>query len=832
MVHRSRARLPLPFALGCLLVAGSCSTPSDPKALVNLLEHQGICLADFENTLSFEHDLDSVFWYDFPSKATFDAHRDAGDYESWTDWTESAERFGDETHVLVLQGTRGDFAEAQVVSGIHEDEHAQKQKVVFGCLLTLRSSEPTPGAPAAESELLRLGVELREPFVYWDGLGVLHSTSHPHVFAVVESTPEGPRLTSLFRAAHESIPFAHRRCLLVGDAEARAAERFGTPTLAEAAHWRALYEKAALAGISQASQAIARVDAACRASLRDAIAACAACAPDAPPLARARAVSALASAVASHGPSDPTANQAVRLERQRLVEVLERAATLARDGGDRFEADLLDWLALRPLGATAEDAEKESQGQSLALEWIADAHAKSALDRLRLQAVLARDATRSTLSPDFRTAVRTALSDWFAAAGHEARAKGLHATAAGSYLIADALAEAKRRDESRASLLLVSGALGGKENARGLLDLARVEGLQLLATVFPFVGSIDVTTEAWGRRVGAHEFADLLRDMPIADPRALGLDPGSAEDQKTFAEQAELLVPDVQVPLLTVSVSPSTVTDVQSTTDKEVRSGQVVTRTEHSNDAAVEAWAAEVNALAARIQSLDRDIDGARGDSARVSDTETWTSVLHGDTHTYSLTSTFESMNSAVARAQAMGRVEQLSAERDRLQARLSSLRARPPSGTEVRFTTGLVRCEIEYQHWKIKYTNEVRIEGDGAPVQLTIETTATRHYARNAASPVLGIEAADEWTSEARIRERPPISSSSDQRVVQFALRRHLAHRVDTLREAIEKSALTEEQRATELDWLTYFTTPTWKPDDPESQGQGRVVALARAHW
>lgn len=341
-----------------------------------------------------------------------------------------------------------------------------------------------------------------------------------------------------------------------------------------------------------------------------------------------------------------------------------------------------------------------------------------------------------------------------------------------------------------------------------------------------------MTSQSWGREVGAHELAEPLHDMPIADPRALGLDPGSGEDQRSFAENADVLAPGVVVPILAVSVSPSTVTDVQLTTDKQMRSGQAVSRTVRSNDAAVEAWVAEVNALASRIDALDADIAAARGDSARVTGTETWTSVLHGDTHTYSLTSTFESMNSAVARVQALGRVEQLAAERDRLQTRLVGLRARRPSGTDVQFSTSEVRCEIEYQHWTIQYTNEVRMAGGAEPIKLTIGTTLKRHLTRNQACPALGIEATNEWTSEERIRKDPPIGKDSQVRVVQFALRRYLAQRVDALRTEIGARELTEDERTAELGWLTYFTTPIWKPDDPDGKGQEQVIALARAHW
>lgn len=142
------------------------------------------------------------------------------------------------------------------------------------------------------------------------------------------------------------------------------------------------------------------------------------------------------------------------------------------------------------------------------------------------------------------------------------------------------------------------------------------------------------------------------------------------------------------------------------------------------------------------------------------------------------------------------------------------------------------MHCEVALQHWTIKHTNVVRIEGGAEPVTVTVETTVQRHLARNAAAPSLGIEATDEWTTEDRLRKDPPLGKDQEQLVVQCALRRCLALRVDALRTELGARTMPEADRAAELAWLTYFVTPTWKPDDPDSEGQGRVIALARAHW
>ncbi|MBL8737954.1 MAG: hypothetical protein JNL12_16085 [Planctomycetes bacterium] len=836
MDHSPRPNVSRLAVVASCVLAAACSAPRAEKPIVNLLERAGICLADFEIGLSFASDLNNCFWFGFPSEEELAAHRDAGDFVSYA-WVEDA-RFagssGPGANVLLMDGTRGDFAQARVVTGRYEDETGSVQRVVYGCLLTLRAAAAGPGPATADGELARLGVELREPFAYWHGLGVLHSTSKPMVYALIEPSSGGPRVTSLFRAAHERIPFANGECLLVADLEAKAAERLGEIRYG-GPPWRSRYEAAAAAGIPEAARAIAQVDAARTTALQAAIAACAACPANAVPTTRCKAVAELAAKVRSLGPTDPRANEALRAERAKLASTYARGEAAVRENGDRLEARLLAWLVSRPLAEDVHELAMELDGQVWVLDWIGTTRDKALLDRLRLHAELARTAgphgVTAEFTTQFQTQVRLALADSFEAAGREAAGKALHATAAGRFLIADSLCEPGRRTPERQSLVAVAGGDGGEPRPQGALQLARTEGLQLLARVFPFVERCDVTVEAWGKECGAHEFADLLQEMPIADPQALGLDPGRGEEQLRFAHHADLLVPGLSVPLLTVSVSPMAITDVQVTTDKEERVGEVVSRSMAANDAAVDAWIAEVNGLTSRIDALDSSIAAARGD-VRVTGTTTASTALFGDTRTYTLTSTFESMDSAIARVQAMGRVEQLSAERDRLREQLVGLLGRRPSGSRVELSTSKVRCEIEYQRWTFKFRNVVRIEGGAEPVTMTIETAVQKSFARNRASPVLGIEAADEWTTEDRIRKDPPIAPDSRQKVVQFALRRCLARRVDELRDEIRARDLAEEDRVDELGWLTWLVTPVWRSEDPESEGQGQLLALARAHW
>lgn len=826
MVHCPRPRLSRSIVV-CLALVAACAAPRDDKALVNLLEHEGICLADFDNGLAFESDLLSVFWHGFPSEKEFAAHRDVGDFTSFA-WIEE-ERFSDP--VLLMDGTRGDFLQARVLTGPFSED-GQEKRVVYGCLLTLRSNATGPDAPTVEAELARLGVTLGKPFAYWRGLGVFQETSTPQVYALVESMPDGPRITSLFRSAHETIPFLNGACLRIADIESKAGERLDPRRNYNHEHWRWVYEDAAAAGIAEAARALANLATTNAAEMQAAIAASAECPADAPAATRCKAVAVLAAKVAALGPSDPAANEALRAEHAKLAETLQRAANATRESGDGFEADLLDWVAARPLGEDASANAKELEGRAWALEWIATVHGTSPFDRLRLHAELRKADISHGMAEDFRTAARIALADSFVRSAKEASAKQLHATAAGDFLIADSLTQTRRPGPETVGILRIVGAEGTPEDPHAPLHRARVEGVALLARALPFVGECNETYYSWGKETGVHDFANVLYDMPLADPRALGIDVRSGEDQIHFAQNADLLAPGVSVPLLKVTMSPPTLTDVKLTTDKEVRTGKVVTESVQSNDAAVAEWIAEVNSLVSRIDSLDESIAAARGESVRVTDTDTWSSVTHGATHTYTMTATHESMSSAIARVQAMGRVEQLSAERDRLESRLRYLHERQPSGSSVRFSTNEVRCEVEYQHWALTFKDTVLIEGGPQPITVTVESKATRHLARNPASPALGIEAVDEWITEEQLREKPPIAKDWTRTLVEIALRQYLAYRVEGLRAEIGKRELTEAERASELAWLAYFTTQDWKPDDPESKGLGRVIALARSHW
>lgn len=754
MSHSSSPRRHLAAAL-CTLAAACAATGNGPKARpVNQNELSGIRLADFDNPLSFEHRLIDPEWRDFPSNDDLDAHRVAGDFAGWA--MVEDDRFEHDAgrgHVLLLDGVHGDFAAVRVAGEIGYTSEGMQRYYNRGCLLALRSSAGAPDATTPEAELRRLGVELKEPFLYWHGLGVLHATSTPLLFALFERGDAGMRLTSLFRASDATRSFESHDCVRVDEFEAIAENTVGYEMDHGGSDWHGRFEGAAAAGIEAASRALASV-AATRAARADAaLAACTECPADALPERRHQVVADLATAIQSLGLRARMAD-ALRTEYTKLIAAYERAADEARRAGDHGATAGLDWLRTRPFRTDVAEMPIELAGQGWALAWIERARGKSPLDRLRLHGELVRDQPRNDLEKPFQECVRLALAGEFDADGLAAAKRQLHATATGQHLIACYLRADSRPFVPVEDFLGVLSAEPRSEGAANSLQIARRQGIELLKLCLPLVAlpqQASLVRWSWG----VPDEYKVAGTAPLFSPEVLRLFAGRFESQQEFADLFDL-------PVLRVTVGPAKLGEVSVTTTKEERTVEISEHTTRSNDAAVDAWLGARNALAGRIDALDRAIAGARGDSVLVSGTETRQTALFGDVSTFSLTSTYESMASTVARVQAMGRVEQLAEERDRLRAQLRSLEARPPSRTIGEIARRNVTLTTEIQHWTITHTNEVRLEGGTEPITVTIETKTLRHKARNAAAPELGVDARDEWTTAERLRADPQIPPSS----------------------------------------------------------------------
>ncbi|MCC7398864.1 MAG: hypothetical protein IT455_17490 [Planctomycetes bacterium] len=772
--------------------------------------------------MSFEHRLIDLEWRDFPSNDDLDARRVAGDFAGWAMVEDDRfEHDAGRSHVLLLEGVNGDFADVRVAGEIGYTSEGMQRYYNRGCLLTLRSGAGASGATTPEAELARLGVTLQQPFLYWHGIGVLHATSTPLLFALFERGDAGMRLTSLFRASDATRSFESHDCVRVEEFEAIADGTVGYEMDHGGSAWHGRFEGAAAADIEVAARALARV-AATRAERADAaLAACADCPADAPPERRRQVVAGFAAAIQSRALRARMAD-ALRIEYAKLVAAYERAGEEAERARDDGATAGLAWLRARPFRTDASEMPIELDGQGWALAWIERARGRSPLERLRLHAELVHEQPGNELVKPFREHMRLALASEFDAHGRAAANGQLHATATGQHLIACYL----RADAS--PFLSIDNfcdvLTASAEEAPNALQLARRQGVELLKRCFPFV-ALPQQSSLYRWSWGVPDEYTVEGTAPLFSPEVLRLWAGRFEQQEAFASLFDL-------PLLRVTVGPAKLGEVSVTTTKEERTVEIGEHKTRSNDAAVDAWLGARNALAGRIDALDRQIAGARGDSVLVSGTETRQTALFGDVSTFTLTSTYESMASAVARVQAMGRVEQLTEERDRLRAQLSSLETRPPSRTIGEIAKRNVTLTTAVQHWTITYTNEVRLEGGAEPMNVTIETKTLRHLARNTAAPELGVEARDEWTTVERMRQDPQITADGSPDVVEAALRACFAMRVEALRGELRTRDLTEAERTTELAWLDWLVTPTTSPRDLERPGPGQLLAFASAHW
>lgn len=795
-----------------LALAAACSAPQHlvieppPSGPVT------VRIVDAEKSGSLLASLLTSTWRFFPSEKDLDAHRAAGTFARWSRVED--QRFSHRDgigNVLLLEELRGDFRELRVFCELLDDG----QLVNRGCQLTPRPSSE-PGA-TLRSELAKLGLEPGDAELYTPKLGVLYATSKPYAFAMLEKRPDGEHLAALYVTQHRNLSFVPTDTLTAADlaADGRArlefAARQGRPD-----EW---IENAAAAGMPQAVRLIAEFRAESGQAVAKVMAQHAACPADAPPAQRLAATTSLAQSLLQIAPAAPATATALSTARTALADAYARVAAERRAADEAGVAAMFEWLAEDARALPDPTLVAELAEHAWTLDWLERWRAGTPEQRLAIHAGLALDvrfySDKHRLARKGLELERQALAAAFERSGRRAAERGLHATAAGELLIADWLANGNRGWKK----VDLAGAALPADGPMILRQAARASALELLGRTLPCVGPLG------GRLVTWDVDFDFLANLALGDRDAFGLDTRGRDDVLAFGKQHGL-------PQLTISVTPPVLADLKVEKATEERSADYTDSVTRSNDAAVDSWLKQLNDLAGQIAELDERIGHARAESGRVTGTTNWQWVLPGERYNFVTDYSGESMASAIARVQAMGRVDSLTEERDKLQQRFQAVNARRPAGSRVEFVQRKLRCAIEYQVWTAIRKSTVRIEGGKEPFELQLDATSRWRLARNAASPALGIEARDEWTTEAAVRADTKRAEELLPPLACYAAQQYFSKQVAALRAEIVARTMDEGERQHELEWFDYLLTPRKVLYDTSVQGPSHWLANARFHW
>lgn len=402
-----------------------------------------------------------------------------------------------------------------------------------------------------------------------------------------------------------------------------------------------------------------------------------------------------------------------------------------------------------------------------------------------------------------------------------AERRGLYATAVGHYLTAHGLLEEstylmqQSLETERARLLDPPRPI----EDRDALALARRAGLKLAAEVLPFA---ETRADAAGDFRKSFDGAALLAGLPFADNRRLGLELGTREAQRAFAQASKAQLCEVSsgsTRVLSIDVSTATVQY-----EKSLERRRVV-----SNDQAYLAWEMELDGLLRKLEQLEERSNRLLLQSLTVREMRPWDRIgaFHGDSDVSewrieTLASALDRLADAESSRLVVGEMERVRAEYDRLWARR-------PARSSVEIESRLASYPVDVQTWRVNVARDVAVTVGGERHAYEGGSELRIECLRVASRPDIGVVAVDQWIDEERARTLALRDGIAPSDSVLFALRCELGERLRARALGLEQRDLTEEERWNERIWQGYLFHADWARE--LESGIPQVEALGHAY-